>query len=299
MRPEAVTVSRHESELGWWEIAEHAPDPRIAPHVLRYAGYIERTKIPLRRLEAPFGGIVLILSFDERLRLVDAEGRDDLHTSFTAGLSDGPTFTEHGGNQHGIQVDLTPPAARALLGIPLRELTNRVVGLEDVLGQDTRRLIERLYELPTWQLRFGLLDRELGRRLQAAKPPPAQVVAAWRRLCETHGRAEIGALASELGYSRRRLSARFHEELGLTPKAFARVLRFERAAAALSRDDGARFAEIAHSCGYYDQAHLNRDFREFAGTSPSSYVGRLLPDGGGVAAGEDVPFVQDGAALAA
>ena len=53
----------------------------------------------------------------------------------------------------------------------------------------------------------------------------------------------------------------------------------------------ARFAEIAYECGYYDQAHLNRDFREFAGTTPGDYVRRLLPDGGGVAA--EVTFVQD------
>src|SRR5262249_32611765 len=113
------------------------------------------------------------------------------------------------------------------------------------------------------------------------------------------GRAEIGALASDLGYSRRRLSARFSEEFGVPPKTFARILRFERAAALLSRDDGTRFAEIAQDCGYYDQAHLNRDFREFAGTPPGSCVGRLLPDGGGVSAAEDVPFVQDPAAAAA
>ena len=80
---------------------------------------------------------------------------------------------------------------------------------------------------------------------------------------------------------------------------FARVLRFERAVAQLGRDDGARFVEIAQDCGYYDQAHLNRDFREFAGASPTSYLGRLLPDGGGVAATDDVPFVQDSAAVAA
>jgi AraC-like DNA-binding protein len=294
-----VTVSRHESELGWWEMAHRDPHPLLAEHVLRMTGYVERTGAPLRRLEAPFQGIVVIISFDERLRLVDADGRDELHTSFTAGLSDGPTYTEHGGTQHGIQVDLTPPAARALLGLPLRELTNRVVSLEDVLGPTAWHLIERLYEQQGWDSRFRLLDQELGRRLEAARPAPPPVVAAWSRLRASRGRAEITALAAELGYSRRRLSARFADEFGLPPKTFARILRFERAAARLGSDDGARFAEIAYDCGYYDQAHLNRDFREFAGASPSSYVGRLLPDGGGVSASEDVPFVQDATPAAA
>jgi AraC-like DNA-binding protein len=296
----SVNVIRHRSELGWWEMALRAPHPRLAGQVLRYAGYIERTNAPLRRLEPAFSGVVLILSFGEPIRLLDADGREQTHTSFTGGLSDGPTFTEHAGRQHGIQIDLAPPAARALLGVPLRELTNRVVALDDLLGRRAGELTEQLWEAPNWQSRFALLDGALGRRL-AAEPmsaPPAAVVGAWQRLRESRGRAEIGELALELGYSRGRLSARFAEELGLAPKAFARVLRFERAVALLSRDDGARFAEIAHECGYYDQAHLNRDFREFAGTSPGDYVGWLLPDGGGVSAGEEVPFVQDTAQTA-
>jgi AraC-like DNA-binding protein len=295
-----LSVERHEGALGWWEMASRVPHPLLAGQVLRYCGYQERTPEPFKRLEAPFNGVVLILSFGEPLRLLDAEGSDRLHQSFTGGLSDGPTYTEHPGHQHGIQIDLTPPAARALLGMPLRELTNRVVSLEDVLGPSAAELIERLYELPGWHERFGLLDGALGRRLERgsdAVPPP--LYAAWSRLMDTRGRVEIEALARELGYSRRHLSARFGEEFGLPPKTYARVLRFEHAAERLSHDTGVRFAEIAQDCGYYDQAHLNRDFREFAGTTPGDYVGRLLPGGGGVAAAEDFPFVQDAPPLAA
>src|SRR5689334_18240451 len=110
-----MEVTRHDSALGWWEMASRRPAPALRRDILRIAGYTERTRMPLGRLEAPFSGIVLIFSFDERLRLVDAEGRDEIHTSFIAGLSDGPTFTEHSGVQQGLQLDLTPPAARALL----------------------------------------------------------------------------------------------------------------------------------------------------------------------------------------
>src|SRR5919201_4225002 len=203
---QSVEVTRHSSALGWWEMATRAPHPALAEHVLRMSGYIERTHAPLSRLEAPFRGIVVILSFDHRLRLVDAAGRDEMHTSFTAGLSDGPTFTEHAGSQHGIQVDLTPPAARALLGVPLRELTNRIVRLEDVLGPSLDELLERLYEQPTWERRFDLIEHEVALRLAEARSLPSPIEIAWRRLCETDGRAEVGELARELGYSRRWLS---------------------------------------------------------------------------------------------
>jgi AraC-like DNA-binding protein len=84
----------------------------------------------------------------------------------------------------------------------------------------------------------------------------------------------------------------------MPPKTLARVLRFKHALGLLQRDDGARFAEIAETCGYYDQAHLNRDFRAFAGAPPTDFLARRLPDGGGIAA-EQFAYVQDAEAAAA
>jgi AraC-like DNA-binding protein len=297
MAATAVTVSRHHSELGWWEMASRDPHPLLAGQVLGYTGYVERTNEPLRRLEAPFAGVVLILSFGKTLRVVDGLGADQSRVSFVGGLSDAPTYTEHGGDQHGIQINLTPLAARALLAVPMDELTNRVVELDDVVGREADQLLERLHDVGSWEQQFSLLDAVLAHRLAEAEPPQPAVRHAWSRLVESRGAAEIRELSREVGWSRRHLAARFREEIGLTPKTYARVLRFERAASLLAHDDGARFAEIAYDCGYYDQAHLNRDFREFAGTTPGDYVGRLLPDAGGVSA--EVTFVQDGLAAAA
>lgn len=118
-----------------------------------------------------------------------------------------------------------------------------------------------------------------------ARPPTPSVAWAWRRLNETAGRLTIGALAEELGSSRRHLITRFHEEIGLAPKALARVLRFNRVVGLLERETPMPWAELAQDCGYYDQAHLNGDFREFAGTTPTDFLARRLPDGGGVVDG--------------
>jgi len=87
----------------------------------------------------------------------------------------------------------------------------------------------------------------------------------------TGGRASINALATEPGWSHRRLIARFREQIGLAPKAAARVLRFDRAVTALRSSSGG-LAEIALDCGYFDQAHFNRDFRELAGTTPTAFL---------------------------
>jgi transcriptional regulator GlxA family with amidase domain len=105
----------------------------------------------------------------------------------------------------------------------------------------------------------------------------------------------IGTLTEETGWSARHLIARFREEIGVTPKLAARILRFERVVARVEQARGVGWADIAYDCGYYDQAHLNRDFRQFAGTSPTAFAAALLPDGFGVA----VNSFQDSAARAA
>jgi AraC-like DNA-binding protein len=90
----------------------------------------------------------------------------------------------------------------------------------------------------------------------------------------------VEALAAEIGCSRRHLDTGFREQVGLTPKLLGRILRFQHAVALSGTGPG--WAEIAQRCGYYDQAHLIRDFNQFAGSSPGDFARRQLPDGGGV-----------------
>jgi AraC-like DNA-binding protein len=103
-------------------------------------------------------------------------------------------------------------------------------------------------------------------------------------------------LARDAGWSRRQFTARFTRAAGLPPKTFARVLRFQRAKALLAAAGGPSLSEIALDCGYYDQAHLNRDFRAFAGCTPTELMARRLPAG---YAAQEVAFVQDGECAAA
>ena len=88
-------------------------------------------------------------------------------------------------------------------------------------------------------------------------------------------------LTAELGVSRQYLATRFRDEVGLPPKTVARIVGFQRAIGLLGADH-AHLKRIAHDCGYYDQAHLNRDFRELAGSTPTEFLARRLPDGAGV-----------------
>ena len=273
-----MRVTRHVSGLSSWEMVRREPDPRLRAHVDSYCGYVERGARPLRRRELPSGEVVLILGFGPHIR-VDGSPR----TSFVAGLHGSHAITEHDGVQDGLQVNLTPLGAFRLFGQPPTSVPGQVVDLEDVLGARAHLLVEQAYEAGTWEERFALLETLLAERLAAQLPASPDVSWAWRRLTETGGRVPIGELTRELRCSRRHLATRFREQIGLAPKAFAQILRFDRGVRRLRSEGESSLAEVAHDCGYYDQAHFNRDFRRFAGVTPTELLASVLPDGGGIA----------------
>jgi len=193
--------------------------------------------------------------------------------SFVAGLHDGPAFTVHDGVQDGLQVDLTPVGAYAVFGVPMAELTNRVVSLDGLLGGDFERLVDRLLGAPGWEQRFGVLDEALSVAAANGPRPAPEVAWLWHELARDVGNGSIGALAEETGWSRRHLADRFRREIGLGPKALARVLRFRRAVRRLHDSSGAgTLAAVAAECGYYDQAHFNHEFRVLAGCTPGEFL---------------------------
>ena len=283
-RAERVARARLPGPRAELERVECAPDPRLRGIAHRYCGFEHRTGgRVVRRREVAQDQVTIILGFGPPMLVGGPTLEPAEHHSFVAALTDTYAVTEHGA-LHGIQIDLSPLGAHMLFGMAMHELSGElVVALEDVLD-DAPELVERLYEAPGWDARFALLDRYIGARAEAARPPSPDAAYAWARLSETGGRLRIGALARELGCSRRHLTARFAEQIGPPPKTTARLLRFQRALQRLGRDDGSRIAEIAQDCGYYDQAHLNRDFRELSGATPREVVASMLPEGFGIAA---------------
>jgi AraC-like DNA-binding protein len=201
---------------------------------------------------------------------------------FVAGMHDTYALTETGGSQAGVQVDLTPVGAHLLFGLPMHELSQRVVTLEELFGRAGALLREALAETPGWAERFLVVDEFLLARLDVARSPVPSVTRALGRLHESGGTVPVGAIAAEIGCSPRHLITRFREQVGVTPKMLARILRFERVVSLVDSRTEMSWAEIAQACGYYDQAHLIRDFNQFAGCPPGEFARRRLPDGGGV-----------------
>jgi AraC-like DNA-binding protein len=237
-------------------------------------------------LEPPQPLITLMVSLEETL----VTERGELPRAWLAGLDDRPEVVDASGRHTEIDLKLTPPGAARICGMPLRELGRQVVPLEEIFGVEGAHLAEQLAEAGDSGSRFDIVECFLVRRLQVGRAADPVVVAAHHRLVAAEGRVRVATLASDLNVSRRHLSARFHQQLGMPPKAFARLLRFHAVCRRIA-EAPTTWADVAVECGYSDQAHLSRDFRAFAGISPTDFVERLLPSGSAV--GDGLPNVQD------
>lgn len=257
---------------------EGRPAPALQPYVSSYTGYRLDAAPPSTHQGIPSGHLTLILCLDgtvELLRMPDPARPAARFVAMVGGLHDAPAVIAQGAPQTGLQIGLTWRGARALLGLPAGELAGDVVDLAAVLGRRLGPLLDRLASAAGWPSRFALLDDALFGL--AASGPGAGGVApevgyAWDRLAETGGTLRIEALAREVGWSRRHLAQRFGREIGLAPKAAARVIRFERACNRLLTPARPSLAEVAADGGYVDQPHLARDFRELAGITATQWL---------------------------
>jgi AraC-like DNA-binding protein len=201
----------------------------------------------------------------------------------------------YSGLHHG-PIDTEAPHGNALLGVAfnargtfpwLRErmdgFSDRIIGLADAIGDGALALRERLLNTPALEQRFQVVERWLLSRVRATTLVHPAVRWAVDQLAASGGRVAIADLATQTGFTRKHLGNLFQHQVGLSPKALARVHRFRGALDMLNRANGlVPWAELAEQCGFYDQSHLINEFRRFSGFSPTELARRDRPDTGSV-----------------
>ena len=254
------------------------PAEPLRRYVAAYTGYRQRGLPPARHRGLPSPYLTLIFTLDEPLTIEahpDPGQPPGEFGTLLGGLHSVPALITHAGAQSGIQVALRPLGARALLGLPAGELAELDLPAEAVLGGVCAELRDRVRAAAGWPERFAVLDEILLRQAAHADVAP-EVGWAWRQLLREGGALRVSELAAGTGWSSRHLTSRFRAEIGLTPKAAARVIRFDRTRKRLVNQltVGAEYllADLAADCGYFDQAHLAREFRALAGCPPSQWL---------------------------
>src|SRR6478736_1537 len=255
-----------------WELAVRPLPAALRPWVSKCAGYGEWAGAPVVRREMPLPRVVVILEIDTPIRVhhsADEAKASSFNGGFVAGLDDRSTLTTHDGIQRGIQIDLTPTGARRCFDLPMSELHGQVVSLVDLLPRAERPLCERRAECRDWDARRALGEGLMGQRITACRADTRVAEWAIRRIEAGGGALDLKTLARELGYSPKHVISLFHEHVGMTPKRFARVVRFDRLARYLRSGGTGSWAELAARFGWFDQAHLSNDVKRMTRGSPS------------------------------
>ncbi len=258
------------------------PGPALRGLVSGYVGYRFAGLPAGTHLAMPSPSLTVVLGLDGPTRLArmpDPAQPGAALDALVGGLHTGPGLVAHDGAAEGVQLELTPAGARALLGLPTAELGQLVLPLDDLLPS-AGELLTRLRAAPAWPARFAVLDDVLGRRVDRLAPADPRLQRAWQAL--TGGPARVADVAAAVGWSRRHLGERFAREYGVGPKTAARLARFDRSRSRLVAAPATRLADLAASCGYADQAHLAREWGQLAGCPPSTWRRQ-----------EQLPFVQD------
>jgi AraC-like DNA-binding protein len=229
-----------------------------------------------RRL--PDGSMQLVVNLrEDRLRVCD--GRDhDRFRSFggclLSGVHSGFVVIDTANQERVMGVHFKPGGVFPFFGLPARELRNTHAPLEALWGVKAGELRSRLLGAGTLEAKFCALEHALLERATRPldrHPAVAFALKEFRRMPQAR---KISDVIERIGLSHRRFVQLFDEEVGLTPKVFCRIRRFQEALRLCRGEERIGFGELALACGYFDQAHFVRDFREFSGLTPTAYLAR-------------------------
>jgi AraC-like DNA-binding protein len=215
----------------------------------------------------PDGCIELILNFgDQFFQHVDGK-RQIQPRNFLVGQMTGPILISPSGPVELLGIRFQPGGTRSFLTAPAHEFTDRVVDLGSFSGGFERELSAACERVRTLDGRVAEADAYLCERLIKSEYD-SRLIKLARTIIDCRGVVSVDQLASSAGVSSRQLERRFLREIGIGPKLLARIVRFQQVFRAVEQCDSA-WAAVAVECGYYDQAHLIRDFNQFAQQTPA------------------------------
>lgn len=275
-----MDCQQHNSVLGSWRIYNCQPDPRLQP-IVSALWYGEGRMLYQRDRILPSAQSQLLINLGPTQYRIDPgppERRIPFDDIWYMGLQQQSIDAEAPHGNALLGVAFHAQGTYRWLGDALAEGGGAVLPLADLLGARELGLREQLLNTPDIGQRFAIVQHWLLQRMNALSPVHPAVLQSIDLLQRSAGRCAIGELVRQTGFSRKHLAALFKRQVGLSPKALARVLRFRQVVKLLqSRDPGSCF-DLADSFGFYDQSHLINEIRAFSGFSPQELLKQRQPD---------------------
>ena len=275
-----------ESEFGKWRMTFSEPPVDLRPYVDSFYETIGPVAYGHEKI-VPRGTAELMVNLGPPHYVLDNVSCPNpaVHRHvWIAGLHTRPLYTAplHGNGKfvtHFVGASLRPTGIRELLQVDAVETVNNVIELEDIVGTKASALFSTVAAANTTQGRFSALSRFL-RAQRAGRSFSASAAASYaaRRTISEGGAIRVSDLYGELGVSRKHLVDMYKTTIGVSPKTFARLIRFRRVMESVETA-GTQWCKIAADRGFFDQSHMIADFCQFAGETPFSFLQNRAPDG--------------------
>jgi AraC-like DNA-binding protein len=275
----------HQSPIGHWSVSVWQVDPRLSEIVASMWYGAGKTAYQRDRI-LPSGTSQLLINLGPAQYRIEP-GPPEVRVPFVdvwySGLHQGPIDTEAPHGNALLGVAFTSHGTFPWLGERMDGLSDRIIALADALGDGALALRERLLNTEPLEMRFRVVERWLLARLEPRGIVHPAVRWAVDQIAASGGRVAVETLAAQTGFTRKHLGNLFKQQVGLSPKALARIHRFRGALGILDKAGGqVPWTELADACGFYDQSHLINEFRRFTGFSPVELARRDRPDSGSV-----------------
>jgi AraC-like DNA-binding protein len=256
----------------------YKPVPPLSDFIEHFWLYDDYASAYVHERILPTGSFELVFNLcDNQLRIYEDEPR--LRSCYSGAIVSGPYegffVTDRAEEASVLGVHFKPGGAFPFFGLSAYELANTHLDLAMIWGPDAEDIRERLAVAPSSEHRFRVLESALLSRLRRPLEHHPAVSLALHGLRSGNSHAVIRKLAREAGLSDRRFINVFRSEVGLNPKLFHRVQRFQRVLIRVHRLPEPEWGQLALEVGYFDQSHLIRDFLAFSGFSPADYLRRL------------------------
>jgi len=257
------------------DIAFHAPSAPLDVHVETLFHYQDWQPDHSVERVVPSGHIFLIFELDGIERHTYDNDTREVNGSFRGGWVSGMlrhyiSISAHPDSEM-LVVQFRPAGARPFLHVALDAFSERVVAGEEVLDGELLSLRERLAGAESREAKFAVAEGWLHDRYREDLAAPAPILEVVARLATEPGERYADAIAAYPG-SRKHLISEFRRYLGVTPKYYQRILRFNDVLRVIQAEGPVAWSAVAHHCGYSDQSHFIRDFRHFSGFNPTEFL---------------------------
>ncbi|GHO45648.1 helix-turn-helix domain-containing protein [Ktedonospora formicarum] len=252
------------------------PSPPLAAFIEAFWLSDGPVSLPTRERCLPDGSMAVIINLGHDLLRASHQARAGIFQSFHGGVFSGASshssIIDMSTMGTTVSIQFKPGGARPFLPLPALEAANQTIELSTLWGAEAADLREQLQAVITPERRVRILERFLLAHVNWERMPHLSVAFALAQFQPGYRRRAVSDVTEQIGMSPKRFIHLFREAVGLTPKVYCRVLRFQEVLRLLEEERPISWADLALDCGYFDQAHFIHDFQNFSGLTPSAYL---------------------------